>query len=47
MAIFPDEGDDTLIRLSWIEQSLEKEWDEEEWLMRPRRNCIGIDVARF
>jgi len=47
MAIFPDEGDDTLIRLSWIEQSLEKEWTEEEWLMRPRRNCIGIDVARF
>lgn len=47
MAIFPDEWDDTLIRLSWIEQALEKEWDEEEWNMRPRRNCIGIDVARF
>lgn len=47
MAIFPDEGDDTLIRLSWIEQSLEKEWTEEEWKRRPRRNCIGIDVARF
>lgn len=47
MAIFPDEGDDTLIRLSWIEQALEKEWTEEEWNMRPRRNCIGIDVARF
>lgn len=47
MAIFPDEGDDTLIRLSWIEQALIKEWDEEEWKMRPRRNAIGIDVARF
>jgi len=47
MAIFPDEGDDTLIRLSWIEQALEKEWTEEEWKFRPRRNCIGIDVARF
>lgn len=47
MAIFPDEWDDTLIRLSWIEQALEKEWDEEEWNRRPRRNCIGIDVARF
>lgn len=47
MAIFPDEGDDTLIKLSHIEASLEKEWSEEEWERRPRRNCIGIDVARF
>lgn len=47
MAVFPDEGDDTLIRLSWIEASLDKEWTEEEWTFRPRRNCIGIDVARF
>lgn len=47
MAIFPDEWDDTLIRLSWIEQALEKEWTEEEWIRRPRRNVIGIDVARF
>lgn len=47
MAIFPDEWDDTLIRLSWIEQSLEKEWDEDEWMRRTRRNVIGIDVARF
>lgn len=47
MAIFPDEGDDTLIRLSWIEQALSKEWDNEEWMKRTRRNCIGIDVARF
>lgn len=47
MAIFPDEGDDTLIRLSWIEQALEKEFDPDEWMRRTRRNCIGIDVARF
>lgn len=47
MAIFPDEGDDTLIKLSHIEAALVKEWTEEEWTRRPRRNCIGIDVARF
>ena len=47
MAIFPDEWEDTLIRLSWIEQALEKEWTEEEWIRRPRRNTIWIDVARF
>ncbi len=47
MAIFPDEGEDTLIRLSWIEQALTKEWTEEELERRPRRNTIGIDVARF
>lgn len=49
MAIFPDEWDDTLIKLSWLEQALEKNWEEEgdEWKNRPRRNAIGIDVARF
>lgn len=47
MAIFPEEGDDTLIKLSHIENALLKEWDEEEWKFRPRRNAIGIDVARF
>ncbi len=24
-----------------------KEWTEDEWRFRPRRNAIGIDVARF
>lgn len=47
MAVFPEEGDDTLIRLSWIDQAIDKVWDEAEWAMRPRRNSIGIDVARF
>lgn len=47
MAIFPDEWDDTLIKLSHIENSLVKEWEEEEWTMRSRRNVIWIDVARF
>ena len=47
LAIFPEEGDDTLIRLSNIETALLKEWEEEEWKFRSRRNVIGIDVARF
>lgn len=47
LAIFPEEGEDTLIKLWWIESALLKEWSEEEWSMRSRKNCIGIDVARF
>lgn len=47
LAIFPEEGNDTLIRLSNIESALLKEWTPEEWTRRPRRNVIGIDVARF
>lgn len=47
MAIFPEEGDDTLIKLSHLETALAKEWDEDEWRARSRRNAIGIDVARF
>jgi len=47
MAIFPEEGDDTLIKLSHLETALTKEWDEDEWRARSRRNAIGIDVARF
>lgn len=47
LASFPEEGDDTLIKLSNIERALTKEWKEEEWIKRPRKNTIGIDVARF
>ncbi len=47
LAIFPEEWEDTLIKLSYIEQALEKEWNNEEWKSRPRRNAIWIDVARF
>lgn len=47
LAVFPEEGNDTLIRLSDLEAALEKEWDGAEWARRPRRNSIGIDVARF
>ncbi len=47
LAIFPEEGDDTLIKLSNIERALEKEWTKEEWERRPRKKVIGIDVARF
>lgn len=47
LAVFPEEGDDTLIKLAHIERALTKEWGEEEWLYRTRKNVIGIDVARF
>lgn len=47
MAIFPTEGSDTLIKLADVEAALEKTWDEKEWMLRPRVNVIGIDVARF
>lgn len=47
LAVFPEEGDDTLIKLSHIERALLKEWTPDEWAQRPRRNVIGIDVARF
>lgn len=47
LAVFPEEGDDTLIKLSHIERALEKTWTEDEWKFRPRRKTIGIDVARF
>jgi len=46
LAEFPEEGDDTLIKLSHIERALQKEWDEEQWKFRPQRKAIGIDVAR-
>lgn len=45
-AIFPEEGEDQLIRLQWVEDALEKEFTDEEWLNRPQKKCIGIDVAR-
>ena len=47
MANFPEEGEDTLIGLRYVEEALEKKWTDEEKLMRPRNNVLGIDVARF
>jgi len=47
LAQFPTEGEDTLIGLHLASQALDKEWTEEEWMMRPRNRVIGIDVARF
>jgi len=47
LSIFPEEGEDTLIKLSHIEKALLKEWSKEDWKMRPRKKCIWIDVARF
>ncbi len=47
LAIFPDEWEDTLIKLTYLETSLKKQWDKQEWLERPRSRCIWIDVARF
>lgn len=47
LAIFPEEGEDTLIGLNYVQEALEKEFDEKEWELRPRANVIGIDVARF
>lgn len=47
LGIFPEEWEDTLIKLWHIEKSLLKEWSKEEWKLRPRRKCIWIDVARF
>lgn len=47
MAIFPEEGSDTLIGLQMVESALAKEFDEEDWEMRSRNNVVGIDVARF
>lgn len=47
LAIFPEEWEDTLIKLSHIEQALNLEIDTEDWKQRWRKKCIGIDVARF
>ena len=47
MAIFPEEGSDTLIPLHVVERALIKTFDEKEWQHRPRNKVIGIDVARF
>ncbi len=47
LAIFPEEWEDTLIKLSHIEKSLEKEVNKEEYKIMQRRRCIWIDVARF
>lgn len=47
LADFPTEGSDTLIPLHLVEKALEKEFTDEEWLVRPRRNVVGIDVARY
>lgn len=47
MAEAPDEGDDQLLRLSWLENSIHKEITKKEWKDRPRARCVGIDVARF
>lgn len=46
-ARFPEEGEDTLIGLHYVEKALTKEFNEEEWSTRTRCNVIGIDVARF
>ena len=47
LAQFPEEGEDTLINLHLVEQALAKEWSEEEMRFWPRKNVLGIDVARF
>lgn len=45
--IFPEEWEDTLIKLNHMEKALIKEWTDEEWKLRSRKKCIWIDVARF
>ncbi len=47
LGVFPEEWEDTLIKLSYLENALVKEWDKEEWKLRSRNKCIWIDVARF
>ena len=39
---FPDQGDDSLIRLSWIEQAREQDFKPD-----PENKKMGVDVARF
>lgn len=47
-AKFPVEGEDVLINLYLVEESLLREWTKkEERAFYITRNCIGIDVARF
>ena len=47
LAEFPQEGDDTLIGLNLVVAAIAKIWEDDKIKSWNRRNCIGVDVARF